>query len=182
MKSKKKLIDGLFYSFIILAFIFTALRFSFQTEKRFRYDSVISKYSKEFNISKYELAAVIKVESDFCSSVVSRAGAVGLMQILPSTAEFIAESLHVTEYDLFSPATNIRFGAFYLSYLHSKFSNRLTVYAAYNAGETRVIAWLSDVEFSSDGVTLDVIPFEETELYVKKVVFYEKIYSRAKCN
>ena len=88
------------------------------------------------------------------------------MQILPSTGEWIASNLSIEEYsseDLFDPEVNIRFGCFYLAYLHTRFSDDWAVYAAYNAGEGRVERWLDS------GVTRDTVPIEETKEYIRRV-------------
>lgn len=122
--------------------------------------------------------AVIRAESGYREDAVSSAGAVGLMQVKPATAEFLceregipfdAERLKEGEY-------NIVIGTRYLLYLMEKFQDEATVLAAYNAGEGTVRQWLSDGEYSSDGVTLKKIPYPETDGYIKKVRKFKKIY------
>lgn len=121
--------------------------------------------------------AVMKAESGFHEDAVSRAGAVGLMQVLPSTAEFIcrgngvefdAERLREGEY-------NTQIGCLYLSYLMGRFEEQ-TAIAAYNAGEGTVTEWLRDGRFSEDGKSLKEIPYPETAAYVKKVMKFRKKY------
>jgi soluble lytic murein transglycosylase len=135
----------------------------------------------EFSVPLPLILAVIEVESDFRPEVISAAGAHGLMQLTPETFAFLRdERLHeqLPDEAILAPATNIRYGACYLSYLQEKFQDRSTALAAYNAGERRVSEWLKDPALSASGVTLDRIPFPETENYVKKVLvafeFYDK--------
>lgn len=122
--------------------------------------------------------AVMKAESDFREDVISRAGAVGLMQMKPATAEFICqregilyEADRLTEGDY-----NAVLGCRYLAYLLDKFEYEETALAAYNAGEGTVRNWLQDAQFSADGMTLKEIPYTETKRYVKKVEKFRKIY------
>ncbi len=135
----------------------------------------ISKSCADFCVDKALVYAVIKCESDYNPDAVSSSGAVGLMQIMPDTAEFIADMLGVKEYDLSDPQLNIKFGVAYLKYLLNKFSFDAAI-AAYNAGEGRVKEWLTEQNYSSDGESLDDIPFAETKNYIKKVKTYYKNY------
>ena len=122
--------------------------------------------------------AVIKAESGFDENGVSGKGAVGLMQITPKTAEFIAKNLFGEEpQDLFDPETNIRYGVRYLAYLREKFADEKSAIAAYNAGEGNVGRWLEDKELSSDGKILIKVPFPETQSYIEKVYSFRKVYS-----
>lgn len=132
---------------------------------------------EESGISPALVYAVMKAESSFHEDAVSSAGAVGLMQILPSTAEFIcrrcgvefsAEKLKEGEY-------NTRLGCLYLKYLTERFEVS-TALAAYNAGEGTVSGWLCDGRYSADGKQLSAIPYPETEAYVKRVMKFRKIY------
>ena len=120
--------------------------------------------------------AVMKAESGFDENTVSRAGAVGLMQLLPSTAEFIVRREGLAEGDLLDGAYNTMIGCRYLSYLIGRFSDEHTAVCAYNAGEGTVRAWLRDPAYSSDGKTLQTIPYPETRAYEKKVFDFKKKY------
>lgn len=124
--------------------------------------------------------AVIKAESDFREDAVSRAGAVGLMQLMPATAEFVCERdgapfdrerLKEAEY-------NITLGCKYLTYLFGRFPVTETAICAYNAGEGTVSEWLRDSSVSEDGKTLNEIPYGETRAYVKKILKYRKMYEK----
>ncbi len=151
------------------------------------YTQLVEKYSDEYGISEELIYAVIKTESDFDSAAVSSKGAVGLMQIMPTTFEWITEDLLREDLELgmlFDPETNIKYGTYYLSRLYNRFGDWDTAIAAYNGGEGNVSDWLKDSKYSDDGVKLiiDNIPteFSETENYVKKVnkAFnkYKKLY------
>lgn len=147
--------------------------------------AAISRYSAEYDVDPYLVAAIIHVESGNRETVVSPKGALGLMQIMPATAEWIAEKLG-EPYNLDSvtePFTNIRYGCWYLNFLFERFVPVGTVLAAYNAGHNAVRGWLSDSAYSDDGVTLKNIPYPETEHYVEKVdrayEKYKKLYPKA---
>lgn len=123
--------------------------------------------------------ALIKAESGFDETAVSRVGATGLMQLMPATAQFICKKEGM-EWDLSrltDGAYNIKVGCAYLSYLLQRFEKEETALAAYNAGEGTVRDWLRDEALSPDGKTLTRIPYRETEDYVKKIKKYKKIYA-----
>ena len=149
------------------------------------FEDIVSRYSKEYGIPEYILYAVIKTESDFDPSAESSAGARGLMQMMPETFLWLTGSDHLNENlpaeALYDPEVSIKYGAYYLRYLYRKFDyNWDTVFAAYNAGEGNVRAWLSDDEYSDGKGGLRKIPFSETKNYLKKVNtnidHYKKLY------
>ena len=123
-------------------------------------------------------AAVILAESSYQPEAVSEANAQGLMQLLPSTAEWVAGKFGETyrEGSLFEPDTNIKYGCWYLGYLIRRFNGNLTcAIAAYHAGQGTVDGWLSNPEYSPNGATLQAIPSSTTDTYVKRVLkYYEK--------
>ena len=123
----------------------------------------------EFDLDAYLVVSIINTESGFNENAKSEKGAIGLMQIMPSTAEFIAKELNEKNYDLFDESINIRFGCFYLRYLLEKYKNEENAIIAYNAGEGRLNSWLKDKNYSKDGKTVENIPVKETREYVIKV-------------
>ena len=139
--------------------------------------SIVEENAGRFSLNENLVFAVIKCESDFNSDAVSRAGAAGLMQIMPETADFIAKKIGMENYDLFLARDNICVGCAYLRYLSDKFRDEKTVLAAYNAGEGRVKEWLDSGRFSSDGQTLADIPIRETDAYVKRVLRFKRYYA-----
>ena len=129
-----------------------------------KYKSIIRECSDVAGVSPVLVASVIRAESNFKPNAVSRKGAIGLMQILPNTADYVMElQKDEREYDLFNPYHNIRIGTLYLRYLLDKFSDVKTAIIAYNAGEGNVIRWLDGAE------RLSITPFPETNSYVEKV-------------
>lgn len=135
--------------------------------------TLIEKYSDEYNVPKELVFAVIKVESGFDPEAESSVGALGLMQMMPKTFEWLTGEEHLDEHlsfeKLTDPEVSIRYGTYYLRYLYLKFENWDTVLAAYNGGEGNVAKWLADPEYSDGNGNLTYIPFEETRNYVEKV-------------
>ena len=134
------------------------------------YVSVITEYSKLYSVPIEIVCGVINTESSFNPSALSHAGAIGMMQITESAfdwLQFKSGEEHLTE-ELYDYKTNIKFGVMFLSILYEEFQNWDTVFAAYNAGRGRVNGWLSNPEYSQNGV-LTNIPIEETANYVTKV-------------
>ena len=132
--------------------------------------------SGEYGLDPDLVFAVIRTESSFETDVVSRSGAMGLMQIMPVTAEWIAwrRGFSYDSSRILEPAYNIDMGCYLLSYLLEYYENYLELaVAAYNAGAGNVDSWLES-SGGGTGKTLE-IPFNETRNYVHKVLeSYEK--------
>lgn len=143
-----------------------------------KYETEIANVCTEFNIPKHTMYALVKTESNFNPQAVSRAGAIGLTQVLPSTAEYICvkNNLDYSNFNLYNPSDNLYIGAMYLRYLLDKFDMTYTALAAYNAGETIVRTWLKDTRYSYDQISLYNIPYNETNNYINKIKNNEKIY------
>ncbi len=138
-----------------------------------RYEQIVRGHARHYQLDPALLAAVIYQESKFRASARSRSGAVGLMQLLPATAEGIALHTGGTAFrigDLLDPEINVRYGAWYLHHLMEKYGDERTALAAYNAGQENVDRW------RSEGVG---IQFSETRAYVSRVEDLKKIYRRA---
>ncbi len=125
--------------------------------------------------------AIARQESAFLENATSRAGARGLMQLMPATAKQTAKKggIKHTTSDLFTPSHNILLGSFYLKELLTKYNNN-TVHAtaAYNAGPGRVDRWLKKRPASLPfDIWIETIPFKETRGYVKNVMAYTVIYA-----
>lgn len=143
------------------------------------HEASVTKWSRHYGIDRELVQAVIFVESRGKHDAISNAGAIGVMQLMPVTAKWVAQKEKI-EYSadlLLDADTNIRFGCAFLAYLHTKFSSNENILAAYNAGPARVEAWLDNPSYSKDGVLTD-IPYKETADYVKKVSFLMKIYEK----
>ena len=142
------------------------------------FEELIYRYSEERDLDPFLVMGVIRTESSFIPDAVSPMGARGLMQIMPATAEWLAERMGFSHHedDLFCPAYNIRMGTYYLRLLLNMFDVQDTALAAYNAGMGNVRNWLEDPRYSDDGKTLHTIPFLETRNYVERVNRYMEIY------
>jgi soluble lytic murein transglycosylase len=140
-----------------------------------RHEDIIRQQAAQKGVPADLIAAVIYSESRFRDQT-SHAGARGLMQITPSTATLIEKLSGGQTFkfsDLSDPDINIRYGTFYLRYLIDKFGdNEIAALAAYNAGETNVIAW------GGSNLQLDDIPFPETRGYVEDVLDKRDEYAR----
>ncbi len=148
-----------------------------------QYTELIETTAEDFGLDKPLLYAVIKTESGFDSNAVSSVGAKGLTQITPETFQWLQTKTGESraEDDLFDPEISVYYGAYFLDILIEEFGNTETALAAYHAGRSKVNEWLSDPRYSSDGETLDRIPYDDTSAYVKKVMKncekYRSIYN-----
>lgn len=141
------------------------------------------------NAGRYHLepdlvAAVIYQESDFKEDSTSRSGAVGMMQLMPETAAWIASKTGdqpPSRDDLKSPATNIRYGCWYLRYLLDRYGGSESLaLAAYNGGSENVDRWLATARASGRKFNSAVdIPYPETREYITSVDKVKLIYQRA---
>jgi soluble lytic murein transglycosylase len=138
-----------------------------------RYEQIVRGHARNYHLDPALLAAVIYQESKFEADARSRSGAIGLMQLLPDTAEGIAVHTGGTRFriaDLYDPEINVRYGAWYLRHLIEKYGDERTALAAYNAGQDNVDRWRA----SGRG-----IEFWETRHYVGRVEELKRIYRRA---
>ena len=179
MKTKKRKIFY-FISFFICITLFLVGAFVFYNIKYpLKFNQFINYYSNVFNLEPSLVASIINEESSFKCNCVSNSGAIGLMQIIPNTARYIAEEILKEEYieeKLFLPETNIKYGCCYLNYLSKKFENTQEVLCAYNAGETIVNKWLNNKKYSENGKLLNKIPYSETNIYINKILKGKKYY------
>ena len=180
VKKRIGLILAAVVALAVLAFTLTHIvgRVLDKRTYRLAYPALIEQSAEAYALDPYLVAAVIHVESGNRPAVVSSAGAVGLMQIMPTTGEWIAGKLRVEAYEedsLCDPGMNITMGCWYLRFLLDRYDqDQNHALAAYNAGQGNVDKWLSDPAYSADGV-LTNIPYEETDRYVEKVTrTYEK--------
>jgi soluble lytic murein transglycosylase-like protein len=120
--------------------------------------------------------AMIWQESLFDPDAQSHADARGLMQIIPTTGAKIARDLGVSSYSLYDPTTSIRFGTYYYSNLFRDFESVPLSLAGYNAGPVRVKQWLTKRARYDMDEFIDLIPYDETREYVKRVLGRQVIY------
>ncbi len=143
------------------------------------YSEYVTKYSQEYNVDENLIYALIKAESNFQADAVSNKNALGLMQLMPSTAEEVAtkNGIELTEENILEPDTNINIGTKYISTLLEKYECIEIALAAYNAGSGNVDKWIDNGTIKSDGSDIENIPFKETNMYVRKIMRDYKIYS-----
>ena len=135
------------------------------------YADIINEYSKKNNLDAYLVISIIREESYFNNLALSGSNAVGLMQLLPSTAAEVAQRNRygkINEFLLFNPQTNIKFGTKYFAQIkkHLK-DNAMYSVAAYNGGAGSVQKWLNKNEDADE--MIENIPYEETQNYVRKI-------------
>ncbi len=143
------------------------------------YKESVLKYAQEFSIDPFLIFAIIKAESAFQRFAISRANAMGVMQIIKPTAIFITSNLQMEKFelpDIFIPEVNIRMGAWYLKYLIDKFSELIPAISAYNAGPENVMRWCSQNGEMKTIDFIESISFSETRDYVKKIIYYYAVY------
>jgi soluble lytic murein transglycosylase len=136
----------------------------------FHYQGIVRGHARNYRLDPALLAAVIDAESKFHADATSGSGAIGLMQLLPSTAQGIAlhtggSNFHTQ--DLYDPEINVRYGSWYLRHLLDKYGDERTALAAYNAGQNNVDSWLAH----GSGIR-----FAETRAYVDRVEDLKNIY------
>src|SRR3954452_6789240 len=139
-----------------------------------RHEDIIRQQAEDKDLDAALIAGVIFTESHFRDQT-SRAGAKGLMQLMPETAAYIARKSGGTAFvqgDLATPQVNIAYGSWYLRYLLQKYDGReILALAAYNAGEAKVDEWAAVAAARGERFRVaDHIPFPETRGYVKKVL------------
>ena len=142
------------------------------------YRETIVNFGEKYSVSGGLIASIANVESHFDENAVSSKGAVGIMQLIPSSAQWLAGKIGV-EFDqsrLKDAEYNLQLGTYYLSFLMKTFKDEKVAICAYNAGQGNVSAWLNDTRYSKDGKTLQDVPFPETKAYLKKVLINYNYY------
>ncbi len=148
------------------------------------YRGYIEEYGKKYRVDPLFIAAVIQTESSFNTEAVSSKGARGLMQLMPTTAEWAAGMIDLDLSqgdDLFEPRINIEIGTWYLSDLQQQFGeNKAVVLAAYNGGRTATAQWLKQGIWDGRESTVEQVPYAETRQFIRKALSayrrYLKIY------
>ena len=140
--------------------------------------------SEEFSIDPCMLAALVYVESSYQADAVSPVGAIGLMQIMPETGQWLSGKIELegdyTVDRLYDPAVNLRLGCWYLDYLYTRYDGQWQeALTAYIAGQGQVDKWLKDPALSADGKHLDVIPGQDVKEYAAKVMRIHESYQEA---
>ena len=147
------------------------------------YSEYVQKYALEYNVDENLIYAVIKAESNFKVDAKSSKDAIGLMQLMESTAMDILRQINITisdeelEEKLKEPDININLGTKYLSILLEKYQNVELAVTAYNAGIGTVDNWIEKGIIKNDGSDIENVPYKETNNYVRKILRDYKIYS-----
>ena len=146
------------------------------------YRNTLERYSRQHQLDVFLVAGLIRQESEFNPRAVSPAKAYGLTQVLPSTGRLLARQMGIRRFHaslLFDPDTNIRLGTNYLRRVHDELEGKWeAALASYNAGKSRVLAWLSAHSYSEPAEFIESIPFTETREYVQAVLRNADIYRR----
>lgn len=147
--------------------------FSFYLHNKYplNYEKNIEKCLADYNLTPSLVAAIIYEESRFRADSNSTQGAVGLMQLLPETAEYIAKKIDEGNFEkekLADVEINIKYGCYYLAYLFEKYQDWDKALAAYNAGEGNIDQWVNEGDYQ--------VKFEETRNFVDRVKKSQEIY------
>jgi soluble lytic murein transglycosylase len=146
------------------------------------YWSDIQKYSEENQLDPFLIAALIRQESEFHAGAISRARALGLMQILPSTGRTLAREIKLRHFStnmLLDPSVNVQMGTRYFrGLLDSQEGTPQYALAAYNAGPDRVAEWRAKDQYRDVNEFVESIPFTETREYVQAVMRNATVYRR----
>lgn len=152
----------------------------------FPYQDIVYRYALEREIDPFLIAGVIRTESKFDSRAMSPKGALGLMQMMPETAKWVAEQMERDNFgidQLENPETSISMGTWYLLSLKKEFKgNEVLMLAAYNGGRGNVKQWMDQYGWNMSFNDAEKIPFGETKKYVERVLSskkrYQELYSR----
>ena len=166
---------------ILIAFLNIPIRIQKIIYKK-DYKEYVQKYAQEYNVDENLIYALIKAESNFNSNAKSSKDAIGLMQLMESTAQDVCKKtdLQISSDELseklLEPDININIGTKYLSILIQKYGNIEIAITAYNAGIGTVDNWIEKGIINSDGSNVENIPYKETNNYVRKILRNYKIY------
>jgi soluble lytic murein transglycosylase len=144
--------------------------------------SDLKKHSDANGLDPYLVASLIRQESEFNPNAVSRANAVGLMQLLPKTGKLVAKEVQLKRYNasqLYTPAVNLQLGTRYFRGMVDKFGGSFEyALAAYNAGSDRVDEWLAQGKYRDPQEFVESIPFTETREYVQAILRNASVYKQ----
>lgn len=187
MKKKTLIIIGIILFLIILiVLIFKPQNWILKKLYKTDYSEYVYQYAEENSLDAYLVFAIIKAESNFTRGIESSSGAIGLMQLMESTAIEMANEIGeevVVKESLYNPEINIKIGTSYYAYLKKHYNgNEQLALAAYNAGMGNVDRWIKEGIIKEDGSDLENIPYKETNNYVRKIIrdykIYQELYSK----
>ncbi|MCE2391486.1 MAG: lytic transglycosylase domain-containing protein [Proteobacteria bacterium] len=144
------------------------------------FSDLVRSASEEFDFDPALVYSVMREESSYRAEVESRAGAIGLMQLIPSTGRSVAEELGLAGFEpdrLRQPAVNLRLGTYYLKSLMERYSGSSTLaIAAYNAGPEAVDLWLERQGPLDSDAFVESVPYGETRRYLRRVLRSWRVY------
>lgn len=167
---------------ILIAFLNIPIRIQKIIYKK-DYEEYVQKYSQQYNVDENLVYALIKAESNFNANAQSSKGAIGLMQLMETTAQDVCKrmDLNISNNELkekiLEPEININIGTKYLSILIQQYGNVEIAITAYNAGIGTVDNWIEKNIIKADGSNVEKIPYKETNNYVRKILRDYKIYT-----
>jgi soluble lytic murein transglycosylase len=136
----------------------------------FPFMEAIDSWAKQRQINPMLVTALIRQESRFEPKIESAVGAIGLMQVMPETADWIASKIGLQKYVMSNPNDNLKLGTWYLDYTHHEYNdNSLFAVASYNAGPGSIADWIDRFGFRDPDQFVEQIPFSETKDYVESV-------------
>jgi soluble lytic murein transglycosylase len=141
----------------------------------------LKRFSSQNELDPYLVASLIRQESEFNPNAISRANAVGLMQLLPVTGKKVAKEVklhHFNTSQLYTPTVNLQLGTRYFKSMVDKFGSFEYALAAYNAGSDRVEDWLSAGKYRDAQEFVESIPFTETREYVQAILRNANVYKQ----
>ena len=167
---------------ILIAFLNIPIRIQKIIYKK-DYEEYVQKYSQQYNVDENLVYALIKAESNFNANAQSSKGAIGLMQLMETTAQDVCKRMDLNisnnelKEKLLEPEINIKIGTKYLSILIQQYGNVEIAITAYNAGIGTVDNWIEKDIIKADGSNVEKIPYKETNNYVRKILRDYKIYT-----
>ncbi|MFR0922050.1 MAG: lytic transglycosylase domain-containing protein [Clostridia bacterium] len=170
---------------ILIAFLNIPIRIQKIIYKK-DYEEYVQKYSQQYNVDENLVYALIKAESNFNANAQSSKGAIGLMQLMETTAQDVCKRMDLNisnnelKEKLLEPEININIGTKYLSILIQQYGNVEIAITAYNAGIGTVDNWIEKDIIKADGSNVEKIPYKETNNYVRKILRDYKIYTNLK--
>lgn len=146
----------------------------------FPYRNQVELYSQRYHVDISLIAGIIMTESKFDTKAQSEHGAIGLMQMMPETATWVASQMEDDDFQpeaLRDATISIKYGTWYFAQLLEEYQgNQILAIAAYNAGRGNVNEWMEEYHWGYDFANYNEIPFPETREYVRKVLKNEAKY------
>ena len=145
----------------------------------FHYKDSVEKWTEKYNVEPALVWAIMREESRYKANIISSADAVGLMQVMPATARWLAPKIGIRlkDIDLTNADQNIHFGVYFLSYLQTLVKDKELIAAGYNAGQGRAKRWQHQYKKYPGKTRYEMLPIEETRHYIRKVMQSYYVYS-----